>query len=132
MSAVAARDSSDFFASFAVFTRQLRRGAYLLSGVLLATVSARAEAPVLSPEFWNYMVEFGDGKGEVFDPADYATVTNLPAKARAELDRAAAQQPASAQDRGAAQPYRTEQSHRTEPQGAADNRAASQGEEQSR
>lgn len=120
MSAVAARGSSDFFASSAVCARQLRLCAYLLSGVLLAAVSARAEAPVLSPEFWNYMIEFGDGKGEVFDPADYAAVANLPAKARADLDRAAAQQRATELQRGTVQP------------GAADNRAPSQGEEQSR
>lgn len=72
--------------------RQLRHVAYVVFGVLLAAVSARAEAPTLSQEFWNYMVEFGDGKGEVFDPSDYAAVTNLPAKAREELDRAATQQ----------------------------------------
>lgn len=62
----------------------------VLSGALLAAASARAEAPVLSQEFWNYMVEFGDGKGDVFDPSDFAAVANLPAKAREEMERSAA------------------------------------------
>lgn len=68
----------------------LRRGrgargiAYVL---LLSTLPARAEAP-LPQAFWNYLVEFGDAQGEVFDPADYAEVANLPDKARAEFNRA--------------------------------------------
>jgi hypothetical protein len=61
---------------------------FFLSAVsVLLTMSARAEAPP-SQEFWNYMIEFGDTQGEVFDPADYATVVSLPDKARAEFSRA--------------------------------------------
>ncbi|MDB6061052.1 MAG: hypothetical protein JWM78_1155 [Verrucomicrobiaceae bacterium] len=92
MSAFARDEGANFFALIIVAARKLRRGAYVLSGVLLATVSARAEAPVLSQEFWNYMIEFGDGKGEVFDPADYAAVSSMPSKAREEADRAVAEQ----------------------------------------
>ncbi len=55
---------------------------YFVSGLLLSSLSARAEAPALSQEFWLYLVEFGDGQGEIFDPSDYAVVTSLPAKAR--------------------------------------------------
>lgn len=113
MSAVALRNTGDFFTPFAAPVKPLRSCAYLLSGVLLAAGSAFAEAPTLSPEFWNYLVEFGDDKGEVFDPSDYAAVAKLPAKARAELDRAAAQNEPVKQD-------------------ATDNHAASKREEQSR
>jgi hypothetical protein len=91
MSDLAAWGAADFFALLAIAGRQLRRVAYVLSGVLLAAVSARAEAPVLSQEFWNYMVEFDDGSGDVFDPSDYATLRSLPSKAQEELDRAAKQ-----------------------------------------
>ncbi len=92
MSVVAARGAVIFFPAWSALTRRLRCVVCVVSGVLLASVAARAEAPVLSQEFWNYMVEFGDGKGDVFDPADYAAVANLPAKTRQEMDHAAAQQ----------------------------------------
>ncbi|MFT3930055.1 MAG: hypothetical protein QM709_07125 [Spongiibacteraceae bacterium] len=59
-------------------TRLMTLLRYLLSGLLLSTFSARAEAPALSQEFWNYFVEFGDAQGELFDPSDYAAVANLP------------------------------------------------------
>lgn len=59
---------------------------YLLSGLLLSTFSARAEAPVPSQEFWNYFVEFGDTQGELFDPSDYAAVVNLPQKASQKIE----------------------------------------------
>lgn len=61
---------------------------YVLSGLLLSALSARAEAPAPSQEFWNYFVEFGDAQGELFDPSDYATVANLPAKEKQEIDHA--------------------------------------------
>lgn len=60
---------------------------YLLSGLLLSIFSARAEAPAPSQEFWNYFVEFGDAQGELFDPADYAAVVNLPPKASQAIDK---------------------------------------------
>lgn len=62
---------------------------YVLSGLLLSTFSARAEAPVPSQEFWNYFVEFGDAQGELFDPSDYAAVANLPDKAKQQIDNIA-------------------------------------------
>lgn len=70
---------------------------YALSGLLLSAFSllkteeAYAEAPPPSQEFWNYFVEFGDARGELFDPSDYATVANLPAKAKQEIDNASKQ-----------------------------------------
>lgn len=68
--------------------RDARRSfGYLLTGFLLSALSARAEAPP-TQEFWNYLVEFGDAQGEVFDPSDFATVANLPAKAKQEIDNA--------------------------------------------
>jgi hypothetical protein len=92
MSAVAARGAANGFSAWSALTRRLRRVVCVVSGVLLASVAARAEAPVLTQEFWNYLVEFGDGKGDVFDPTDYAAMANLPAKTRQDIDRAAAQQ----------------------------------------
>lgn len=80
MSALAARDATALCVAFAAAARLLRRSVYVVSGVLLAAASARAEAPVLSQEFWNYMVEFGDSQGEVFDPADYAALATVLAK----------------------------------------------------
>ncbi|HET8710021.1 MAG TPA: hypothetical protein VFM32_01500 [Spongiibacteraceae bacterium] len=62
---------------------------YVLSGLLLSAVSARAQAPALSQEFWNYLAEFGDAQGELFDPSDYAAVANIPAKAQQQIDDAA-------------------------------------------
>lgn len=77
---------------------------YALSGMLLSTLSARAEAPAPSQAFWNYFVEFGDVQGELFDPSDYAAVANLPAKALKDIDAADAQKSINAQrDDGAAQ-----------------------------
>lgn len=63
---------------FDALTAALRRAGWLLSGLLLSALSARAEPPP-SQEFWNYLVEFGDAQGELFDPADYAAAANLPA-----------------------------------------------------
>ena len=68
--------------------RDARRSVgYLLTGFLISALSARAEAPP-TQEFWNYLVEFGDAQGEVFDPSDFAAVANLPEKARSEFNRA--------------------------------------------
>lgn len=61
---------------------------YLLSGLLLSALSARADAPAPSQEFWNYFAEFGDARGELFDPSDYAAIANLPAQAQQEIDNA--------------------------------------------
>lgn len=66
---------------------------YLMSCLLLSIFSARAEAPAPSQEFWNYFVEFGDARGELFDPADYAAVSNLPEKAKQEIDKASTAKP---------------------------------------
>ncbi len=67
--------------------RDARRSlGYLVTGFMLSALAARAEAPP-SQEFWNYLLEYGDAQGEVFDPADYASVANLPEKARAEFNR---------------------------------------------
>jgi hypothetical protein len=57
------------------------RGGWLL-GMMLSALSARAEAPP-SREFWEYLIEFGNAQGDVFDPADYAVVTKMPAEIKA-------------------------------------------------
>ncbi len=73
---------------------RLRTARYVLSGLLLSafailkTEVARAAAPAPSQEFWNYLVEFGDAQGAVFDPTDFASVAEMPQKARAEFERA--------------------------------------------
>jgi hypothetical protein len=59
---------------------------WLLPSLLLSALSVRAEAPPPSQEFWNYMVEFGDAQGELFDPTDYATIANLPAQVPQEVE----------------------------------------------
>ena len=84
-----------------LWQRDARRSlSYLLTGIFLSALSARADAPP-SQEFWNYLLEYGDAQGEVFDPSDYAAVANIPDKARAEFSHAqtnstSAEMPASA------------------------------------
>jgi len=60
--------------------------ARLIAGCWLAALPAYAQTP-LPAEFWNYLVEFGDAQGEVFDPSDYAAVTQISVKARAAIER---------------------------------------------
>jgi len=60
--------------------------AWLLSGLMLSAFAARAEAPP-SAEFWEYLLEFGNARGEIFDPSDYAVVSNIPAKARDDAEK---------------------------------------------
>lgn len=75
---------------------------WLLPSLLLSALSARAEAPP-SQEFWNYLVEFGDAQGELFDPTDYATIVNLPAQLPQQGDR---------DERVPAVPTESEQAHK--------------------
>ncbi len=53
-------------------------------GLALSIFSARAEAPPPPREFWDYLLEFTDESGELFDPADLAAV----AKASADKESA--------------------------------------------
>lgn len=70
-----------------ILHRDARRVAsYLLTGLFFSALSAQAEAP-LSQEFWNYLVEYGDTQGEVFDPSDFAAAANISDKARSEFNR---------------------------------------------
>jgi hypothetical protein len=50
---------------------------WLCCGLLLSVFSARAEAPTPPREFWDYMMEFSDDNGEVFDPADLAVTEKI-------------------------------------------------------
>lgn len=59
----------------------ITRKIWLISGLSLSIFTARAEAPPLSQEFWNYLVEYGNTQGELFDPSDYDAVINLSPKA---------------------------------------------------
>lgn len=47
------------------------RVAGLTLGLLFSLWSQAADAP-MPPEFWLYLSEYGNEKGEVFDPADYS------------------------------------------------------------
>lgn len=53
-------------------------------GLALSIFSARAETPPPPREFWDYLLEFTDESGELFDPADLAAV----AKASADKESA--------------------------------------------
>ncbi len=46
-------------------------------GMLIFGVSAVAEAPALSQDFWEYMADFDDGSGGVLDPLEYDQLSNL-------------------------------------------------------
>ena len=58
--------------------------AWLCCGLLLSVFSARAEAPTPPREFWDYLMEFSDTNGEVFDPADLAAIEKIHTKIPAE------------------------------------------------
>lgn len=64
---------------------------WLGCGLALAALSARAEAPPPSREFWDYLIEFGDAGGEVFDPSDLAVAAHVRPKNLAEKNSAAGQ-----------------------------------------
>lgn len=46
----------------------------------MTVLAAPAEAPPPPQEFWNYLLEFGDARGDVFDPADLAIATQVQPK----------------------------------------------------
>lgn len=48
------------------------------------TVSALAQAPQPSAEFWQYLLEFSDEQGAVIDPVDFAQLESIPEKDEAE------------------------------------------------
>lgn len=53
---------------------------WLCCGLLLSVFSARAEAPTPPREFWDYLMEFSDDSGDVFDPADLAVIEKVKEK----------------------------------------------------
>jgi len=61
---------------------------WLCCGLLLSAFSARAEAPTPPREFWDYLMEFSDDNGEVFDPADLAVIDKVKEKIPAEKSAA--------------------------------------------
>lgn len=54
---------------------------WLYVGLVFSAFAARAEAPPPPREFWDYLMEFGDEQGEVFDPVDLAAVAKMPKQA---------------------------------------------------
>ncbi|RYY02982.1 MAG: hypothetical protein EOO53_09860 [Gammaproteobacteria bacterium] len=49
---------------------------YVVASMLMA-LTAIAETPTPPKEFWDYVEEFGDDKGNVLDPLDYDEILNL-------------------------------------------------------
>lgn len=60
--------------------RVLWKAWWLGCSLALTGFSARAEAPPPPAEFWNYLLEFGDAEGDVFDPNDLALATHVQEK----------------------------------------------------
>lgn len=60
--------------------KHYRQGLIALAGAMMAQPLALADSNSPPAEFWYYMAEFADDKAAVFDPADYALMTNLPDK----------------------------------------------------
>ncbi|GGY69898.1 hypothetical protein GCM10011613_12830 [Cellvibrio zantedeschiae] len=46
-------------------------------GMVLIGVCVCADAPPPSQEFWEYMIEYGDEKGEVLDPLEYDQILTM-------------------------------------------------------
>lgn len=53
---------------------------WLGCSLAIAGVSARAEEQPPPAEFWNYLLEFGDANGGVFDPSDLAVTGHVQLK----------------------------------------------------
>ena len=53
---------------------------WLCCGLLLSAFSARAEAPTPPREFWDYLMEFGDEQGGLFDPNDLDVTSRVQVK----------------------------------------------------
>jgi hypothetical protein len=53
---------------------------------------ARAEASVPPREFWDYLIEFGDASGDVFDPNDLAITAHVRPANTAQKNNSAATQ----------------------------------------
>jgi len=60
--------------------RALWKAWWLGCGLAVAVFSARAEAPPPPAEFWNYLLEYGDANGDLFDPSDLAVAAHVQEK----------------------------------------------------
>lgn len=77
--------------------RVLWQAWWLGCSLAITGFSARAEAPPPPAEFWNYLLEFGDANGEVFDPTDLAIAGRVQVKAEQVKAAAAKKDTASRQ-----------------------------------
>lgn len=60
-----------------MFKRNLLSAQYYFLGVVLVTMSALAQTPAPSQEFWDYVEEYGDANGNVLDPLEYDQIINI-------------------------------------------------------
>lgn len=97
------------FGASPVYLRNvLLKNVWLCVGLLFSAVAVRAEAPPPPREFWDYLMEFGDDQGEVFDPADLAAAAKLPKSGREQGKSTAAETNAAQQKSGDVHPTHSE------------------------
>jgi hypothetical protein len=65
----------------------ITRWRHVLWYALLVSLSARADTPSPSVEFWQYFAQYSDDNGELFDPIDLVeTEKNLKAQLKTSND----------------------------------------------